>query len=307
MKLNEMFHSVNLTRWAFVYPMRCERESTDFFQLLKEVANGMNYVMGDPRVFVLRDDRVQTYRTEIENVLSMDPRMIMVVVPNNAGDRYAAIKRMTCVDRAVATQVIVAKTMQPKKGGIGGVKSIATKVLIQLNCKLGGAPWMIKYPLKGAMIIGFDVTHDTNDKSKSYGAFVASMDLQIAVEYYSAVSAHTNGEEMSNNIGNHMVHALRMYYNVHKTLPAHIFFYRDGVGDGQIEYVHTTELARLNEKVQAIYKKAGNGLELKLSFIIVNKRLNTRFFSKTKSGNTFRYHNPVPGTIVDNTVTLPER
>jgi aubergine-like protein len=42
----------------------------------------------------------------------------------------------------VPTQVIVAKNLTSK-----GVMSIATKVAIQLCCKIGGAPWTVEIPL----------------------------------------------------------------------------------------------------------------------------------------------------------------
>lgn len=304
MKMNQMYQTISLKRWALVYPIRCERESRDFLGLLREVANGMRYEMGDPKIFVLPDDRTPTYTAKIQEILSQDPKMIMVVVPNNGADRYAAIKRLTCVNKAVPTQVIVHKTMMPKKGGMGGVMSIATKVMIQLNCKLGGAPWMIKYPIKGVMTIGFDVTHDTRDRSKSYGAFVASMDLKQVVEYFSAVSAHKDGQEMSTNITTHMAQALKSYFRRHNGLPERIFFYRDGVGDGQIEYIHTQEVIQLRDKINELYAKGGGGKTPKFTFIIVNKRLNTRIFNKQGPN---RFSNPISGTIVDNTITLPER
>jgi len=253
----------------------------------------------------LNDDRTPSYVKEIEKIISLDPNMIMMVVPNNAIDRYSAIKRLTCVNNAIPTQVVVLKTLQPKKGGMAGVKSIATKVMIQLNAKLGGAPWMIKFPLKGTMTIGFDVTHDTKDRKKSYGAFVASMDLQQKVEYYSAVSQHKDGNEVSANLATHLNTALKTYYQTHNTLPERIFFYRDGVGDGQIKYVHQQEVTLLDAKIKEIYGKVkvAAGISPKLTFIIVNKRLNTRIF--TKQGPV--YKNPPSGTVVDNTITLPER
>lgn len=45
-----------------------------------------------------------------------------------------------------------------------GVMSIATKVAIQLNCKIGGAPWTVVLPLSGLMVVGYDVTRDTANK-----------------------------------------------------------------------------------------------------------------------------------------------
>ncbi len=232
--------------------------------------------------------------------MNLDPRLVMFIFPNNRGERYAAIKKRTCVDRAVATQVVLAKTITPKPGGGGGgLMSVATKIAIQLNCKLGGAPWMINLPLSGLMTIGFDVCHDTRDKANSYGAMIASMDLKQNVEFFSAVSSHKNGEELSNTLVMNVNKALLSYRDLHKCLPQRILFYRDGVGDGQIEYVHSHEVELLRKKLNEIYASAGQAGELKFCYIIVNKRLNTRLFN---NGN-----NPGSGTIVDDVITLPER
>lgn len=191
----------------------------------------------------------------------------------------------------------------PLLGNMSGVKSIATKVMIQINAKLGGAPWMIKFPMSGVMTIGFDTTHDTSDRSKSFGAFVASLDLKQDVSYFSTVSAHKDGDEMSQNIGNHLVEALKAWQSKYQCLPERIFFYRDGVGDGDINRVHTTEVQRLVQKLNDIYAKNGNGKAPKFSFIIVNKRINTRIFENGGG----KVKNPVSGTVIDQVITLPER
>jgi len=41
----------------------------------------------------------------------------------------------------------------------------------------------------------------------------------------------------------------------------------------------------------------------KFTFIVVTKKINTRFL--ITNGN--KITNPIPGTVLDNTVTLPER
>lgn len=46
------------------------------------------------------------------------------------------------------------------------------------------------------MILGFDVCHDTQNKNKSYGALVATMN-DTHTGYYSVVKPHTSGEELS--------------------------------------------------------------------------------------------------------------
>lgn len=303
MKMNPMYETVPLKRWAFLYPPKLKKESYEFLKLMMEVASRYGYELTEPKNVELKDDRISTYTDAIQDFLTKDPRLLMIVSPNNAADRYCAIKKLTCVDKAVPTQVLVSRTITPKKGkDISSLMSIATKVVVQINCKLGGAPWMIKFPMTGFMIVGFDVTHDTRDRSKSVGAFVASMDLKEKVQFFSAVSIHSSGNEESENIAVHMVKALKAYLNLHEYLPEKIFFYRDGVGDGQIEYVYNQEVKKLESTLANFYEGQGKAPP-KLTFFIVNKRLNTRFFLKSGS----EVSNPVPGTVVDNTVTLPER
>ena len=225
----------------------------------------------------------------------MDPEFMMIVVTNDRADRYAAIKRKLCIDRAIPSQVMKLRTVDPKNPH--GLMSVATKVAIQICTKMQGVPWMISMPLSGLMTVGFDVTHDTRDRSKSYGAFVATMDLKRSGRYFSAVEPHTNGEELSNNIGISMVKALRVYKSTHNALPERILIYRDGVGDGQIKYVHETEVRDLKTKIRAVY---GDIKPPAFCFIIVSKRINTRIFTKNNM-------NPPVGTVVDDVITLPER
>lgn len=245
----------------------------------------------------LVDDRQNTYSIKIDSCLNQDPQLIMVIVPNNNADRYSNIKKKCCVERPVATQVICQRTITPRNPR--GLMSVATKVVIQMNSKLGGAPWMIDLPVAGLMTIGFDVCHDTKDRNKSYGAMVATMDLKQSCRYFSAVSAHTNGEELSNEFSLNVTKALKQYRATHQNLPSRILVYRDGVGEGQTEYVFQHEIKLLRETLEGIYKSAGIAGGYKLAFIVVSKRINARFFKGTE--------NPPPGTVVDDVVTLPER
>ncbi|GLV46571.1 aubergine, partial [Carabus blaptoides fortunei] len=142
----------------------------------------------------ITDDRPATYIDGLEySIGKFNPNLILCVASNNKSDRYNAIKKKCCVDRGVPSQVILRKNIVSR-----AVMSVATKVAIQINCKLGGAPWTVEIPISNLMVVGFDVSHDATDKSKSYGAMVSSLDRQVT-RYFSIVSAHTNGEELSND------------------------------------------------------------------------------------------------------------
>lgn len=125
---------------------------------------------------------------------------------------------------------------------------------------------------------------------------MASLDSNCS-RYFSAVSAHTSGEELSNDLGVNMCKAVRKYQEVNNKLPATIIFYRDGVGEGQIPFVHEIEVEELKIKLAGVY--GGDINNVRLAFIIVTKKINTRFFHQN--------NNAPAGTVVDDVVTNPAR
>lgn len=110
------------------------------------------------------------------------------------------------------------------------------------------------------------------------------------------MNAHNNGEELSNSLSVDMVKACHKYKTVNGVLPSTIIFYRDGVGEGQIPFVMDIEVEQIKDKLNALY---GDSSAYKFAFIIVTKRINSRFF--------FRGQNAPPGTVVDDVVTNPAR
>lgn len=223
-----------------------------------------------------------------------DPLFILCVVSNDQKDRYSMIKKKLCVERAIPSQVIKAKTMQ--KNGL----SVATKVAIQMLCKLGGAPWTIQMPLSKMMVIGYDVCHDTSDRSKSFGAMVATMDMKNHSKFFSTVTPHRDGEELSNELGLNVIKALHEFKRLEGYLPDRVLMYRDGVGEGQTQYVYDHEVKNIRAKLEDLYEQENK--PVKFCFIIVSKRINTRIFMKGNQAS-----NPAPGTVVDDVITLPER
>lgn len=57
----------------------------------------------------------------------------------------------------------------------------------------------VLFVVQGLMVVGFDVCHDAQSKGKSYGAMVASLNKPMS-RYFSAVSHHSTGEELSNDL-----------------------------------------------------------------------------------------------------------
>jgi len=292
----ESVSAKSLASWAVVYCMKDELATKEFLASLYKVAPSLGMTIKPPKMIGISDYKPSTYLTSLDKVLDLKPELVMVVVPNNKGEHYAVIKKKLCLDVPTPSQVVTATVLNKTKG----LMSVATKVAIQINCKLGGEPWAVKMPLKGTMVIGYDTYHDTVSKGRSVGAVVASLNDSMT-KYVSIANIHSsNDQELHDNLCPAIVTALRKYNDLNGCLPVRIIIYRDGVGDGQIPYVMEHEVKSIRD---TLLRAGLQEKDLKFTFIVVSKKINTKIIKK--EGTT--QSNPPSGTIVDDVVTLPER
>ena len=96
----------------------------------------------------------------------------------------------------------------------------------------------MRIPIPNTMMVGFDTYHKKmgDRNSPSIGALTCSLDDRCA-KYWSDVSVHKDGTEMTDGIYRMFVAGLRQYIQRNNQAPTRIFFYRDGVGEGQIVQV----------------------------------------------------------------------
>lgn len=225
--------------------------------------------------------------------VSDDTTATMVILPRQNKERYDAIKKFAAVERGMITQVVTGRLMTDDRKASGA----AIKIGVQVAAKIGGEPWYVHIPLGGTMVCGYDTYHDTLQRGRSFGAFVASMNDKHS-RWFSRADQHSQLSELSAHLADNFGVALRKYREVNGKFPERVFIYRDGVSDGEISHVFNFELKGLLE----VIGKCDKGI--RLTFIIVNKRIGARFYLKC---GTDRYTNPAPGTIIDDVVTRQER
>merc|ERR1719216_103538 len=176
--------------------------------------------------------------------------------------------------------------------------SVATKVAIQIAAKLGAEPWGVKIPMKNTMVVGYDSYHDSSQKGLAVGAVVATMNSDLT-RFSSSTTLHRNNDELISQMQACFTNAIVRYKKYNSQVsPQRIFIYRDGLGEGQIDYALNTEITALQEVMKL------QGLEnVQFAYIIVSKRINARFFQMTGT----KPMNPPSGSVLDDVVTLPER
>ncbi|XP_074527387.1 piwi-like protein 2 isoform X2 [Halichoeres trimaculatus] len=282
---------IPLNIWAIFYPRRCAEQAEELVSTFHKVAGPIGVRLERPIRVELRDDRTETYVKSIHSQLTSEPNMQLVVciMVGNRDDLYSAIKKLCCVKSPIPSQAINVRTIsQPQK-----LKSVAQKILLQINSKLGGEPWTVIVPLKHLMVVGVDVHHDTSRVHQSVMGFVASVNSSLT-RWYSRVTFQTPTEELINGFRVCLLAALQKYHEVNHNLPEKIVVYRDGVSEGQLRAVELYEVPQLIKCFETF-----PSYEPKLVFIVVQKRINTTLYSVTSNS----FGSPPPGTVLDHTLT----
>ncbi|XP_058406544.1 piwi-like protein 2 isoform X2 [Diceros bicornis minor] len=226
------------------------------------------------------------------SILTGKIQMVVCIIMGTREDLYGAIKKLCCVQAPVPSQVINVRTIgQPAR-----LRSVAQKILLQINCKLGGELWGVDIPLKQLMVIGMDVYHDPSRGMRSVVGFVASINLTLT-KWYSRVVFQMPHQEIVDSLKLCLVGSLKKFYEVNHCLPEKIVVYRDGVSDGQLKTVANYEIPQLQKCFEAF-----ENYQPKMVVFVVQKKISTNLYLAA----TEHFVTPSPGTVVDHTITSCE-
>ena len=195
--------------------------------------------------------------------------MVVIVFNQISDSRYARVKRLCCIECPVPSQVIVLKTINKAQNVL---RTVAQKIILQMNVKLGGELWRLPIPIKKCMIVGIDVYHKTDKKYKSIAGFVSSLNHDHT-RWYSKVCFQMVGQELTDTLKTAFMSSLKKFQEVNNFLPEKIFIYRDGVSESQLSVVADHEVAQLRSCFAKDYCP-------QIAVIVVQKRINTRIFSR---------------------------
>jgi len=290
-----------MNNWLVLVPNFLSQDIRRFITEMTNCGRTQGFAIENPKIVEMKGISIDDYRKALQEECEIcSYNIVMVVCRGKRSDVYNMLKQLACCTIGIPIQVITDTIL--KKSG----KSIPTKVMIQMAAKLGAEPWRISgspLPTEGKkwMVIGYDTYHDAK-QNRAVGAFVASINDSFT-RYASSVKVHENNEELSPNFNYHFQKCLEAYRQAQNCYPTDIFFYRDGVGAGDIDRVKEFELGTLKETCRQLSVRHDDFTIPRIAFIIVSKRIGTRFFHPTSRGA----NNPPCGTVVDNTVTLFER
>ncbi|XP_039213295.1 piwi-like protein 1 isoform X1 [Crotalus tigris] len=281
-----------LENWLLIYTRRNYDAANVLVQNLFKVTPAMGIRMSKA-IMVEVEDRTEAYLRTLKQKITSDTQMVVCLLSSNRKDKYDAIKKYLCTDCPTPSQCVLARTLSKPQT----VMAIATKIALQMNCKMGGELWSVEIPMKQLMIVGIDCYHDISAGRRSVAAFVASLNHGMT-RWYSRCVLQDRGQEIVDGLKVCLQAALRTWYSYNEHMPTRIIVYRDGVGDGQLKTLVSYEIPQFLECLKTV----GADYRPKLTVIVVKKRVNSRFFAEIDG----KLQNPPPGTIIDLEVTRPE-
>lgn len=286
---NELLDVVNIHNWLLIHVRNDSKVAQLFCDHIDRNTRTFGIQVRKPNVVVLQNDRVDTYVRALRENITKDTQIVVCISPTARDDRYAAIKKICCSEIPVPSQVINARTLSNDAKN----RSIVQKILLQMNCKLGGTLWSVKIPFKNVMICGIDSYHDSSQKGNSVAAFVASINPSYT-KWFSKAVIQTKREEIVNGLCSSFISALLAFRKENGKYPDSVIIYRDGVGDGQLALCESYEIPQFESACKRMLNHT-----IHLTFIVVQKRINTRYFTI----NNRNAENPLPGTVVDSNIT----
>lgn len=274
------------------------------------------------RIVELMVQRVAVFKQKLDTKVHMP--VFVVALPDNRavyGHFKAAAELAEKV--GIRSQMITSKTFGKleREGERGHMSSaVARNIFMKINAKCGGVNCRITAPggsewtkfvdkKAPTLFIGIDVTHPApgDTGSPSISALVGNIDPD-ATRYTATVRAQHHRtewiEEMGEMFAERLAHFERGMAIFNKTgganRPAKVVVFRDGVSESQFEGVQDMEFGAMQKVVDEKY--GDEGQRPKITFLVVQKRHNTRFYDKNDRDEKNK-GNLQPGTVVDGYIT----
>ena len=107
--------TVSVAKWSVICSVKDEKATRNFVEKLL-VAGLAGIMVTYPEVFMILDNRSGTYMQQLTKVVDDKSEIVMVVIPNNKGEHYHAVKKLCCIEKPVPSQVMTYSVLSKERG-----------------------------------------------------------------------------------------------------------------------------------------------------------------------------------------------
>ncbi|KAJ6235251.1 piwi-like protein [Anaeramoeba flamelloides] len=281
-------------KWLIIYPQSKANEVSNFVDTLKITGGQMGIEFMKPKMIGLRQDTAEEYCRHIHNEVDPQVDLSICVLFSADSNKYNSIKQQMSSERPVPNQCVLINTLRKKRN----FNAVCQKIVLQVNCKAGGAIWNVDLPRdeqRNIMYVGIATSFSSNRKKNSMVGCVATTSNDCT-DYYTNVFEITRQKPIENQLTSFIKNALDKYFTNNKNKPPrNIIVYRDGISDSQFINCIETEIPQFYKA----FKMCSEEYKPELTWVVAQKRIKTRYFNNSQ--------NPMPGSIIDSVITKPNR
>ncbi|CAF1565590.1 unnamed protein product [Adineta ricciae] len=314
---NWFYKTTEIYSWGAIYfgskpPDNATKEIlNNFVGQFPELLKRKGFVIRSKFDLRLEPDRKQNIERVLTDASQNRWQLAVIILDTTIDQVYDYVKQLGNQQLGLRTQCI---DMNALKKNTNNFSMYVDNLSQKINGKLGGINSFVNTKLALSrsskedvfMFFGADVTHSTCSTDRpSIAAVVASRDptntlyaARLCEQYPKKGRCSL---EIIKELDQMVADLLRLFARTcGGRLPNKIVFYRDGVDEGQYQKVLDNEVNKIKHACRIVY--GANPLP-KLTFIVVKKRHNTRFFLY-QDGKTL---NVEAGTVIDQGITHPSQ
>ena len=282
----------DLTNWLCFYEENNYNDAENLYNTLSKASKAYGLKIPEPEWVEMKNkssakkwiDTADEYFSEEKHDYSF---ALFLLGKNDS--IYAQLKKHSLCRNGYVSQVVKARSIQKK----GGLMSVCSKILLQINAKLGGISYktVIDKEIndRKLMVIGVDSSHI---KGKRTGVAMVATINDSFTDFYNKeeIIKEENKEQLQFCISSFIEQAIVAYNKKNKNAPKGIVIYRQGVSLQQKEFLKT-EI----QQIDSVCKTKN----ILYYYILVNTKTTFKFFEKSNKG----YSNPGSGLLVIDGVT----
>ena len=275
-----------LASWIIIYDERMAKHLETLKNNLKKCSNRFDIKISKPKEIILPGSKYYNNKKFAKEFLKdfhkeeltefKKPQIIFYFISTRtAAFLYNPVK-LFYQKKGIPTQFYVSHTPKDTNN-----LSKFTNLLLQINCKLGGRLWSIENEVKDCLLMGVEMSKiKIGDNKRSIVSLVsqAGNNFSDMRNYSKSRKIEDMKKSYLNCLPALFMECLEDYKNDYGKLPKNILLYRYGMGEGQIRYSIDFELNVIIKELEKKYGSKTPGF----IYIIVNKKINDRFFTKEK-------------------------
>ena len=295
--------NIPMVNWIFIYDKRNYNDADILNKSLQNASGKYHIKIKEPEwIEMQRGAKANDWINKVNEYLSKYKYDFVLYLLGENSFIYPQIKKHSLCSNGYISQVVKVDTCRKKKG----LMSICSKILLQINAKLGGATYKVDLgkSLAGKRIMVVGVDSSKHKDKNNYGtgiAMVATINDSLT-DFYNETKIIKEIDYKDENkmldkdkyigqfhfyINNFIEEATKVYEKNNKgNKPDWIIIYRQGVS--------LEQKRRLKTEIREIDNTCKTK-NIKYYYILVNTKSTFKFFEKDEKNV---YYNPYSGLLV---------